>query len=78
MAAVKTRLSYGDLQRELGREFELGGRPMTRGILDRILRDWARELPEPEILMGCRTWKVEDLDAFRSAVQRDREGRAHV
>lgn len=64
MSMTKTRLTTGDLQREFG---------ISRSQLDRILRDWARELPEPEIVGGSRLWKSEDLEAFRSVISRDRE-----
>ncbi|MBI4565184.1 MAG: hypothetical protein HY716_10875 [Planctomycetes bacterium] len=46
---------------------------MTRAVLDRLLRDYARELPEPEIVGGARLWKTEDLGAFREVDRRDRE-----
>ena len=69
---ARTRLSYGDLQRELA---DSQGRLVTRAVLDRILRDYARELPEPEIVGGQRLWKSEDLKTFRSVMARDREAR---
>lgn len=74
MPATKTRLSFGDLQKLLGEEFHAQRRPLSRSILDRLLRDWAREIPEPEMIAGCRTWALDDLDMFRSIVRRDREG----
>lgn len=64
---LKTRLSTGDLQRELR---------LTRAKFERILRDYARELPEPEILMGCRVWEADALGAFRAALRRDAEARS--
>jgi len=64
MATTKTKLTTGDLQRELN---------VTRSVLERLLRDYARELPEPEILMGCRVWSVDDLAAFRAVAERDRK-----
>ncbi|MBI4563845.1 MAG: hypothetical protein HY716_04025 [Planctomycetes bacterium] len=70
IGTTKTRFSYGDIQRALA---DARGRPMTRSVLDRILRDYARELPEPETVGGARLWKVEDLEAFREVVRRDQE-----
>jgi hypothetical protein len=64
MMPTKTRLSTGDLQRELG---------LSRAQLDRIIRDWGRVLPAPEIVAGSRLWPIEALADFQSAVQRDRE-----
>jgi hypothetical protein len=65
MMEAKTRLSTGDLQRELR---------LSRSRLERILRDWARELPSPEIVAGSRLWPAEALEAFRLIVARDQEG----
>lgn len=69
MSATRTRLTFGDLQRELG----TGGKALGRAILERVLRDWARELPPPEIIGGSRTWPLEALESFRSVLQRDQE-----
>ena len=70
LSGARTRLSYGDLQRGLaGRS----GRPMTRAVLDRLLREFARELPVPEVVGGARLWKLEDLEMFREVLRRDRE-----
>ena len=67
---TKTMLSYGDLQREFP---DFRGRPMTRAVLDRILRDNARELPEPQRVGGQRLWRIEDLEEFKRVIRRDRE-----
>lgn len=64
MTASRTRISTGELQRVLG---------LTRGRLERILRDWARELPEPEIIAGSRTWAVDSVQTFQSVLARDKE-----
>jgi hypothetical protein len=64
MTKAKSRLSTGDLQRELG---------LSRARLERVLRDWARELPAPEVVAGSRLWSVEALETFRSVVRRDQE-----
>jgi hypothetical protein len=69
MSAIKSRVSFGDLQRELG----ASGKALGRAVLERLLRDWARELPETEIIGGSRTWPVEAVAAFRSVLQRDQE-----
>ncbi len=69
MSTAKTRLTFGDLQRELGAD----GRLLGRAILERLLRDWSRELPVPEIIGGSRTWPLEALEGFRSVLQRDQE-----
>jgi len=69
---TKTRLSFGDIQRA----FPDGqGRPMSRAVLDRILRDYSREIPEPELVGGSRIWPVETIDALRVVIQRDQERR---
>ena len=59
---TKTRLSTGDLQRLLG---------ISRAVLERLLRDWARELPEPEIVAGSRLWPIEALGVFQEVLTRD-------
>jgi len=64
MMGAKSRLSTGDLQRELH---------LSRSQLERVLRDWARELPVPEVVAGSRLWPIEALETFRSVVQRDQE-----
>jgi len=69
---TRTHLSYGDLQRAFP---DARRRPMTRAVLDRILRDFARELPEPELVGGARIWPLETLEAFRIVLARDRERR---
>jgi hypothetical protein len=65
MTKAKSRLSTGDLQRELG---------LSRAQLERVLRDWARELPAPEVIAGSRLWDIEALETFKSVVRRDYEG----
>ena len=60
------RLSTGDLQRELG---------LSRSVLERILRDYAREIPEPDVVAGCRTWAIEALGEFRSIIEHDQQTR---
>ena len=64
MTTTKTRLSTGDLQRELR---------VSRSVLDRLLRDWPRELPQPEGIGGSRTWPVDSLPDFREVIRRDQE-----
>lgn len=61
MQAARTRVSAGDVQRELG---------ISRAVLDRLLRDYA--LPVPETVAGARTWPAEAMDEFRRALARDR------
>ncbi len=63
-------LSFGDIARAFpdGR-----GRPLTRARLDRLLRDHARELPEPLIVGGMRLWPAGVVDALRIAMQREQE-----
>ena len=68
--AARSRISFGDLQRDLG---DSRGRPMSRAVLERLLRDYGRELPTPEIVGGARLWRIEDLDAFREVWRRDQE-----
>lgn len=63
---LKTKLSSGDLQRELG---------ISRAVFERLLRDYARELPDPELLMGCRVWNTGDLGRFQDVLARDAAGR---
>jgi hypothetical protein len=58
---TRTRISAGDVQRELR---------ISRAILDRLLRDYA--LPAPETVAGARTWPAESMDEFRRALARDR------
>jgi hypothetical protein len=69
---ARTRLSYGDIQRALS---VATGRRMTRAVLDRLIRDYARQLPEPEVVGGARIWPAESIAAFRAVVERDQEVR---
>jgi hypothetical protein len=71
---TKTRLSFGDLARELGKEFSRGGRPLGRSYLDRLIRDLV-ELHPLETVGGSRLWDSSALEQFRNAVRRDREAR---
>ena len=70
---TRTRVSFGDIQRAFP---DRKGRPMTRAVLDRLLRDYPRELPEPELVGGSRIWPAEALEAFRLVIERD-EHRRH-
>ncbi len=63
-------LSYGDLARAFA---DANGRPNTRAILDRYLRDYARQLPDPVIIAGRRLWPPEMIDALRAVIERDQE-----
>jgi len=69
---ARTHLSYGDLQRAFP---DARGRPMTRAVLDRVLRDYARELPQPEVVGGARIWPADSIEVFRIVLARDRERR---
>ena len=70
-ATTTAGVAYGDLARAFpdGR-----GRPMSRGKLDRVLRDYARELPEPSVVGGMRIWPPDVIDALRVALAREAEG----
>lgn len=71
---TKTRVSFGDLTRELGLEFSRNRRPLGRSFLDRIIRDHP-ELTHLEVVGGSRQWDASALDLFRVAIRRDQEGR---
>ena len=60
-----TRLSSGDIQREMG---------ISRAVLDRLIRD-NPQLAPLETVGGSRLWPAEAIDLFRAAIQRDREAR---
>jgi hypothetical protein len=64
MTVMKTRVSSGDLMRELG---------VSRAVLDRLIRDWGRELPAAEIVAGSRLWPTSAVDEFRAILKRDQE-----
>lgn len=64
MDATRTRVSAGDIGRELR---------ISRAVLDRLMRDY--QLPDPETVAGARTWPAEAIEDFRRVLARDREGR---
>ena len=72
MNTASTRMTLPDICRALA---DHRGRPLGRAVAERLLRDYARELPEPELVGGTRTWLVEAVEVFRVVLARDREGR---
>ena len=63
-SAPRTRISAGEIQRNLG---------ISRAVFERVLRDFGHEIPRPEVVVGCRLWAVHDLRLFREVLRRDQE-----
>ena len=72
MNTASTRKTLPDICRVIP---DHRGRPLGRAVAERLLRDYARELPEPEVIGGTRTWPAEAVETFREVLRRDREGR---
>ena len=71
MALTSSRITLGDVARNLGQEMGRHGHPLGRSFLERLLRDYS-ELQGFEWIAGSRTWPAEAIEVFRGAVRRDR------